>query len=231
MVGSAAAIIWAMDGSSRAEEMAAARLISVNVGLPKEVDTGQRVVETAIWKARVEGRVKVRHDNLEGDRQADLTVHGGPDKAVYAYALEETRLWEEELGRELGAGAFGENLTTEGVDVSGALLGERWRIGTTLLEVVQPRLPCFKLGLKVGDPTFLKRFAQASRPGAYLKILEEGDLGAGDPIEVDLAGRPDHGVSVRLVSDAMLVDHSLIPRAREAPQLISSLREQMAELA
>jgi MOSC domain-containing protein YiiM len=210
---------------------APARLISVNVGLPQEVDTGRRIVETAIWKAPVEGRVEVRHDNLEGDRQADLTVHGGPDKAVYAYAIEETRLWEEELGRELGAGAFGENLTTEGVDVSGAVLGERWRIGTTLLEVVQPRLPCFKLGLKMGDPTFLKRFALASRPGAYLKILEEGDLGRGDPIEVDLGGRPDHGVSVRLVADAMLVDHSLIPRARQAPQLISTLREQMAELA
>jgi MOSC domain-containing protein YiiM len=220
-----------VDGSSRPDEIAAARLISVNVGLPKEVDTGRRIVETAIWKAPVEGRVRVRHDNLEGDRQADLTVHGGPDKAVYAYAIEETRFWEGELGRELGAGAFGENLTTEGVDVSGAVLGERWRIGTTLLEVVQPRLPCFKLGLKMGDPTFLKRFALASRPGAYLKIIEEGDLGAGDPIGVDLGGRPEHGVSVRLVADAMLVDHSLIPRAQAAPQLISSLREQMAELA
>jgi MOSC domain-containing protein YiiM len=220
-----------MDGSNRLDQSSDAQLISVNVGLPKEIDTGRRIVETAIWKAPVEGRVKVRHDNLEGDRQADLTVHGGPDKAVYAYAIEETRLWESELGRELGAGAFGENLTTEGVDVSGAVLGERWRIGTTLLEVVQPRLPCFKLGLKMGDPTFLKRFALASRPGAYLKILAEGELGGGDPIEVDLGGRPDHGVSVRLVADAMLVDHSLIPRAQEAPQLISTLREQMAELA
>ncbi|MBN9624378.1 MAG: MOSC domain-containing protein, partial [Actinobacteria bacterium] len=169
--------------------------------------------------------------NLEGDRQADLTVHGGPDKAVYAYAIEETRLWERELGRELGPGAFGENLTTEGVDVSGAVLGERWRIGTTLLEVVQPRLPCFKLGLKMGDPGFLRTFARASRPGAYLKILAEGELGAGDAIEVDLGGRPDHGVSVRLVADAMLVDHSLIPRAQEAPELIDDLRRQMAELA
>ena len=175
--------------------------------------------------------MKVRGVNVDGDRQADLSVHGGPNKAVYAYAAEETRLWEGELGRELGPGAFGENLTTEGVDVSGAVLGELWRIGTTLLEVVQPRLPCFKLGLKMGDSGFLRTFARASRPGAYLKIVEEGELGAGDAIAVDLAGRPDHGVSVRLVSDAMLVDHSLIPRAREAPQLIDSLREQMAELA
>jgi MOSC domain-containing protein YiiM len=174
--------------------------------------------------------VKVRGVNLDGDRQADLSVHGGRDKAVYAYAIEETRRWEEELGRQLGPGAFGENLTTEGVDVSGAVLGERWRVGTTLLEVVQPRLPCFKLGLRLEDPTMVRRFAQASRPGAYLKIIEEGDLGAGDAIEVDLDGRPGHGVSARLVADAMLVDHGLIPRVRQAPQLIDSLREQMAEL-
>jgi MOSC domain-containing protein YiiM len=214
----------------RDDDPARGHLISVNVGTPKRVDTGRRIVETAIWKDPVEGRVKVRGVNLDGDRQADLTVHGGPNKAVYAYAIEETRAWEEELGRPLGAGAWGENLTTEGVDVSGAVLGERWRIGTTLLEVVQPRLPCFKLALKMGDPTFVRRFAQASRPGAYLKIVEEGDLGAGDAIEVDLAGRPDHGVDVRLVSDAFLVDHSLIERAQRAPQLIDSLRDQMAML-
>jgi len=218
-----------MDASPHADVVARGRLTSVNVGEPKAVDTGSRIVETAIWKHPVAGRIKARPHNLEGDRQADLTVHGGPDKAVYAYAIEETRQWEVELGRELGAGAFGENLTTEGIDVSGAVLGERWRIGTTLLEVVQPRLPCFKLSLKMEDPGFLKRFAQASRPGAYLKILDEGDLGAGDEIEV--LGRPDHGVSVRLVADAMLIDHSLIPRAEEAPQLIAGLREQMAELA
>jgi len=145
-----------------------ARVASVNVGRPRPVDTGRRVVETAIWKRPVAGRVAVRGVNVDGDDQADRTVHGGPDKAVYAYALEEIRQWEDELGRPLGAAAFGENLTTEGIDVSGALVGERWRIGTTLLEVVQPRLPCFKLGLRMGDPTFLKRFAESSRPGAYM---------------------------------------------------------------
>ena len=208
--------------------MRTGRLISVNVGLPKVVDTRQRQVETAIWKHPVEGRVAVRGVNLNGDDQADRTVHGGPDKAVYSYAIEETRRWEEELGRPFGVGAWGENLTTEGVDVSGAVLGERWRIGTTLLEVVQPRLPCFKLALKMEDPTFVRRFAQASRPGAYLKIIEEGDIGAGDEIEV--FGRPDHGVDVRLVADAFLLDHSLIPRAEEAPQLLDNLRQQMAQL-
>jgi MOSC domain-containing protein YiiM len=217
-----------MDGHRDHDGPPRGRLISVNVGTPKRIDTGRRIVETAIWKDPVEGRVKVRGVNLDGDRQADLTVHGGPNKAVYAYAIEEVRLWEEELGRPLGPGFFGENLTTEGVDVSGAVLGERWRIGTTLLEVVQPRLPCFKLALKMEDPTFVRRFAEASRPGAYLKIIEEGELGTGDAIEV--SGRPDHGVDVRLVADAFMVDHSLIPRAQEAPQLIDSLREQMAQL-
>ena len=165
----------------------------------------------------------MRHDNLDGDRQADLTVHGGPDKAVYAYAIEETRIWEEELGRELGAGAFGENLTTEGVDVSGAVIGERWRVGTTLLEVVQPRFPCFKLGVRMDDPGFVRTFAHASRPGAYLRILEEGELGAGDAVSIE--GRPDHGVTSRLVYDAVLVDEDLIPRALQAPELIPSLVE------
>ena len=120
-------------------------------------------MQTAIWKAPVEGRVAVRGVNLDGDDQADRSVHGGPDKAIYAYAAEEVRTWEGELGRELGPSAFGENLTTEGIDVSGALLGERWRVGTTLLEVVQPRLPCFKLGMRMGDPAFVRRFGEASR--------------------------------------------------------------------
>lgn len=199
------------------------RLISVNVGTPQPVDTGKRTVLTAIWKHPVEGRIAVRGVNLDGDDQADRTVHGGPDKAVYAYAIEETRQWEAELGRELGPGAFGENLTTEGVDVSGAVLGERWRIGTTLLEVVQPRLPCFKLGLRMGDKRFVRRFGEASRPGAYLKVLEEGELGTGDEVLVEDV--PDHGVTVRLVSDAVLVDRALAPQVLAAPQLLPELRE------
>jgi len=203
------------------------RLLSVNVGRPRPVVTGRRTVQTAIWKRPAEGRVAVRGVNLDGDDQADRSVHGGPDKAVYAYAIEETRRWERELGRDLGPGAFGENLTVEGLDVSGAILGDRWHVGTALLEVVQPRLPCFKLGLRMGDPSFVKRFGQASRPGAYLRIVEEGELGAGDTVELDAAARPDHGVTARLVSDAILLDHDLIPRVLEAPQLIPSLREWM----
>jgi MOSC domain-containing protein YiiM len=118
---------------------------------------------------------------------------------------------------------FGENLTTAGVDCTGAVIGERWRIGTVVLEVSQPRMPCFKLGLRFGDGKMLKRFAQASRPGVYFRIITEGELGVGDTVEV--VDRPDHGVTVSLVSDAFLLDHSLIPRALEAPQLAEALRE------
>jgi len=214
-----------VDPEHRSADPGTPRVISVNVGRPREIDTGRRKVSTAIWKSPVAGRVAVRGVNLAGDDQADRSVHGGPDKAVYAYAIEDTRHWEAELGRKLGPGAFGENLTTEDVDVTGAILGERWQIGTTLLEVVQPRLPCFKLGLRMSDPSFVRRFAQASRPGAYLRIVEEGELGEGDRVSVEAGAPPDHDVTIGLVFDAILRDRSLIPRVLEAPQLIPSLRE------
>jgi MOSC domain-containing protein YiiM len=201
----------------------AARLVSVHVGRPRSVKGAHASVLTAIWKNPVEGRIAVRGVNLAGDEQADLSVHGGPDKAVYAYALEEGRLWERELG---GEAAFGQNLTTEGVDVSGAVIGERWQVGTTLLEVAQPRQPCFKLGLRIGEPGFVKRFALASRPGSYLRIITEGDLGAGDSIEI--VSRPDHGITSKTVFDAILRDATLIPRVLEAHQLPSELRSWMA---
>jgi MOSC domain-containing protein YiiM len=194
-------------------------VVSVNVGRPRPVQTGRRTVSTAIWKTPVEGRVAVRGVNVDGDDQADRSVHGGPDKAVYAYASEEIRRWRDELGRDLGAAPFGENLTTAGIDVSGALVGERWRIGTTLLEVVQPRLPCFKLGLRMGDPAFVRRFAQASRPGAYLRIVEEGELGAGarpDPPGARSADPPS--VAARLDDAAGRVTGPVqATRSRAAP--------------
>ena len=202
-------------------------LVSVHVGRPRSVQGVRASVTTAIWKQPVQGRVAVRGVNLAGDEQADRSVHGGPDKAIYAYALEEVRLWQSELGRDLGEAAFGQNLTTEGIDVSGAVIGERWRIGTTLLEVAQPRQPCFKLGLRIGEPGFVKRFAHASRPGAYLRIIEEGDLASGDT--VDVISRPDHGITCRMVSDAILKDSALIPFVIHAVQLPSGLRHWMAE--
>jgi len=198
------------------------RLLSVNVGQPRPVPAGRRFVDTAIWKTAVNGPVRVRGVNLDGDAQADRSVHGGPDKAVYAYAIEEIRNWEAELGRGLETAVFGENLTTEGVDVSGAVVGQRWRIGTTLLEVAQPRLPCFKLGIRLGTPGFVRHFAQASRPGAYLRIIEEGELQMGD--EIAVTDQPDHGVTVKLVFDAILHDRTLIPQATQAPELPANLR-------
>jgi MOSC domain-containing protein YiiM len=122
------------------------KLLSVNVGSPREIEWLGRREATSIWKSPADGRVAVRGVNVAGDDQADREFHGGPDKAVYAYAREDTVWWERELGRELENGNFGENLTVSGVDVTGAVVGERWEIGTVVLEVAQPRIPCWKLG-------------------------------------------------------------------------------------
>ena len=181
-----------------------ARVVSVNVGRPAPLATGRRVVASAIVKAPVEGPVAVRSVNLEGDDQADRSVHGGPEQAVYAYASEDTAWWSEQLDRPLGPGVFGENLTLAEVDVSGARIGERWRIGTSELRVTAPRVPCFKLGTIMGDQRFLRRFLHARRPGAYLAIVEEGELQAGDA--VDIVHRPAHDVTVALVVESLLID-------------------------
>jgi MOSC domain-containing protein YiiM len=162
----------------------AASVLSVNVAQPRTIRWRGKDVRTGIFKEPVEGPVRARGDSLDGDLQADRRVHGGEAKAVYAYAREDYEWWEGELGRELSPGTFGENLTVSGVDVTGAQPGERWRVGGTLLEVTEPRLPCFKLGVKMGDNRFLKRFTAAGRPGKYLRILEEGELRAGDAVEV-----------------------------------------------
>jgi MOSC domain-containing protein YiiM len=202
------------------------RIVSVNVGTPRQISVRRgRPMMSAIGKLPVEGPVRVEGVNLAGDDQADRRVHGGPDKAVYAYAREDSDWWAEQLGREIADGMFGENLTTEGVDVSGALVGERWRIGTVELEVCQPRLPCSKLGLRFGDLRMVKRFGQASRPGAYLRIIAEGELQAGD--ELAVLSRPDHDVTVALVADAILLDDSLAAKAASAPELAEDLAEHL----
>jgi MOSC domain-containing protein YiiM len=175
-----------------------ASVVSVNVGEPREIAWLGRRFTTSIWKSPVEGRVPVRGVNVAGDDQADRVAHGGPDKAVYAYAREDAEWWEAELGRPIDLGGFGENLTTCGLDVSGALVGERWLVGRVLFEVSQPRIPCFKLGARMGDPDFPPRFSDGERPGAYLRLLREGELAAGDPIEV--VERPSHGLTVRDVA-------------------------------
>jgi MOSC domain-containing protein YiiM len=165
-------------------------VVSVNVGLPRVVEWHGRQVQTAIWKEPVDGRVAIRGVNVVGDGQADLRVHGGQDKAVYSYAVEDYAWWSDQVGRDLGPGTFGENLTTEGIDLSAAPIGSRWRVGTTRLEIAQPRFPCFKLGIRMGDAGFVKEFEHAARFGAYLRILEEGEVGAGDEIVVVGSGEP-----------------------------------------
>ena len=202
---------------------------SLNVGTPRPVRVNGHTVLTAIWKHPVEGRVPLRGVNFRGDDQADRTAHGGPDKAAYAYAVEDTDWWETELERPLGPGAFGENLTVRGLPVSEAVIGEQWAVGTALLQVAQPRLPCFKLGLRMGDPRFLKRFARAGRPGTYLRVLREGDIASGDAIHV--VERPPHGVTSALVSRALLGERQLLAAALKAPELPANLRAWMQERA
>jgi len=169
-----------------------ARIVSVNVGLVREVEWQGEIVSSAIWKNPAQGRVALRGVNFVGDDQADRSVHGGRDKAVYAYAQEDYDFWRDEHGVDTRPGLFGENLTVEGIDLSSAIIGERWRVGSCVLEVAQPRLPCFKLGMRMHDPYFPRRFQAAMRMGAYLRIIDEGDIGANDAIEI--LERPTHGV-------------------------------------
>jgi len=170
------------------------RVASVNVGRPREIRVGDKPVRTSIWKEPVAGRVAVRGVNLAGDDQSDRRVHGGDRKAVYAYAREDLDWWGDRLGRPLESGTFGENLTTEGIDLTLACVGERWQVGTALLEVTQPRLPCFKLEARMSRPGFIEEFIDGGRPGAYLRIVEEGEVGAGDPVRV--VARPDGAPSM-----------------------------------
>jgi MOSC domain-containing protein YiiM len=197
-------------------------VVSVNVGTPREVPWRGRTVRTAIWKHPVPGRVKVRGVNVDGDDQGDREVHGGVDKALYAYAAEDYGWWTAELGQELPPGTFGDNLTVHGIDVSGAEVGERWRVGGTLLEVSQPRIPCFKLGIRMGSQRFPRRFAAARRPGAYLRILAEGEVAAGDPVEV--VHRPGHGLTVAEVSRIYHDDHAAAARLLHVPELADGWR-------
>ena len=166
------------------------------------------MVTSGIWKEPITGPVAVAGVNLAGDDQADRRVHGGPDKAVYAYSVEDYAWWEGELG-PLAPATFGENLTTAGIDLSAARIGDRWRVGSTLLEVSQPRQPCFKLGMRMGDEAFPGRFERARRPGAYLRIIEEGEVQQGDTIEVQPAEPP--AIEIRsLVEDEIDVDTLLL---------------------
>jgi MOSC domain-containing protein YiiM len=207
----------------RVVDLAEGVVVSVNVGWPRPVDRDGKPASTAIWKSPVTGRVAARGVNLAGDEQADRAVHGGHDKALYAYSIEDTRWWERELGRAIGPGGFGENLTVEGLDLIASVVGERWDVGTAVLEVSEPRLPCWKLGLRMGDASFPKRFTRAVRPGTYLRIVEAGDIGAGDVVRV--VSRPDHGFTVGDIWRVYHRDRREAGALLEVPELGESWRE------
>jgi len=212
------------DSISQPHETArAGRVVSVNVGVPRSITWHGREVTSAIWKAPVSGMTSLRGINLDGDDQADRQVHGGADKAVYAYALDDYRFWTSAHGIPSQPGLFGENLTIDGLQVSHALIGERWQVGTAVLEVSQPRIPCYKLGIRLQDPEFPRRFAAAGRPGAYLRIVQAGFVTPGDGVSV--VYRPEHGVTAELVARAYHADRSLLPLLVDLAELTPSWRE------
>jgi MOSC domain-containing protein YiiM len=172
------------------------KLVSVNVGLPREVKWDGRLIRTSIFKAPVAGRVQVRTINLDGDQQSDLTVHGGVDKAVYVYPSEHYAFWRDALPDiDLSWGAFGENFTTQGpLDDKAVHIGDRFRIGSTEFIVTQPRIPCFKLGIRFGRTDMVKQFLHSGRNGFYFAVVKEGDVAAGDSVE--LLARDENGITV-----------------------------------
>jgi MOSC domain-containing protein YiiM len=202
--------------------MADGSVLSVNVGGIREFEYNGRPAQSAIWKSPIAGRTAARGVNLVGDDQADRKAHGGFDKAVYAYSIEDLQWWEGELGRTLVHGQFGENLTTQGIDVNESLIGERWRVGSVVLEVSEPRVPCWRFGVRMDDVKFPKRFAEALRPGTYLRIITEGELGAGDSIE--LLEKPDHDLTIRDMFRIFVRDRHQIGRLLEAPQISENWR-------
>lgn len=207
-------------------------LLSVNVGLPREIVWKNRVVTTGIFKEPVAGRIHVRPHNLDGDRQADLRVHGGPKKAVYAYPSEHYEFWRAELpGLELPPGAFGENLTTSGLREDEVFIGDQFRIGSSVLMVTQPRQPCFKLAAKFGRDDIIKRFLDSRRSGFYLAVVEAGEVGAGDAIE--LLSRAQDSLSIATVFELFAhggTDRDLLARAAQLAGLPTSWRKHFREL-
>jgi MOSC domain-containing protein YiiM len=206
------------------------KIVSLNVGRPRLVVWEGRTVSTGIFKAPVAGRVALRTLNLDGDRQADLTVHGGAFKAAYAYPSEHYAYWRGELpGAELGWGAFGENFTTEGFDESGVRVGDRFRVGSAEVTVTTPRMPCYKLAARFGRADMVKRFLASGLCGFYFSVRREGEVGAGDRVE--LLGREEGGLTVaeafRLYSHGG--DAETLRRAVAAEALPESWRERFRQ--
>ncbi len=207
-----------------------ATLLSVNLARPRD-NHGRTVTLTGIDKRPVTGPVRLDvpgagGSGVAGDLIGDPTVHGGGDQAVYAYAREDLDAWALELGRPLSNGQFGENLTTLGLEVNDALIGEHWRIGHTLLEVSAPRIPCATFARWMGEPRWIKRFTGRGLSGAYLRVLEPGPVEAGAPVEVVF--RPDHGVTSALTFRALTSEPDLIPRLVGVEALAAEIREKVA---
>ncbi|MFF6781995.1 MOSC domain-containing protein [Streptomyces sp. NPDC012510] len=206
------------------------KLLSLNVGRPRAVDIPEESKKaTGIDKRPVDGPLRVfapgpkgvGASGVTGDAVCNTKDHGGDDQAVYAFAREDLDGWEHELGRTLPSGSFGENLTTEGLDVSGALIGERWRIGSeAVLEITSGRVPCLNFQRHLGERGWLKRFTRQGAPGAYLRVIRPGEIRAGDPIEI--VHRPDHDITVALAFRAMMTEKELLPRLLDAGDALHS---------
>ena len=207
------------------------KLLSINVGLPREVKWRGKVVRTSIFKAPVSGRVRVMRLNVEGDQQSDLSVHGGVEKAVYAYPSEHYAFWRNQIAStDFPWGAFGENLTTEGLLEDRVHIGDRFRAGSTEFIVTQPRMPCFKLGIRFNRPDMVKRFLRSGRVGFYLAVVHEGDIGAGDSL--DLVAEDNSHITVADVVGLYAADaanQDLLRRASELSALPESWREYFRE--
>jgi MOSC domain-containing protein YiiM len=195
--------------------MASARVIAVSTGPEADLVVGGKPARTAIDKRPAAGQIVVRALGLAGDEYADKENHGGHEQAVYAYAREDLDWWVERLGYELRNGLFGENITTSGLDITGALIGEIWRIGTAVVQVTSPRIPCITFQSWMDEPHWVKRFAAAGRPGAYLRVLTEGAVGAGD--EAEVLGRPAERVTVAESMRAYYGDQDLMRRVLQVP--------------
>jgi MOSC domain-containing protein YiiM len=203
------------------------KLLSINVGLPREVLLKGKLLRTSIFKAPVKGLVQVATLNLEGDKQSDLSVHGGADKAVYAYPSEHYPFWRKELpNMDLPWAMFGENFTTEGMLEDAVHVGDRIQIGSAEFIVTQPRMPCYKLAIRFGRPDIVKRFLRSGRTGFYLAVLREGEVTAGDSIEV--LARDEHGITVADVVNLYTADaanQDILRRVIELPALPSGWRD------
>lgn len=216
--------------AANAEPGAPMTLLSVNVSAPKDVVENGKTISTGIFKQPVEGRVMLRRLNLDGDGQADLWGHGGAFRAVYVYSNEACGYWARELGRDFSPGGFGENFTVEGMPDDRVCVGDIYRVGNALVEVSQPRIPCYKLALKLGIPNFQKRFLDARRVGFYFRVIEEGDVGAGDSIE-PVTSDPRR-LTVKAVNDLLFFDTENLDGAREAlsiPALSHGWKESFEE--